>query len=508
MKLVSISPNTQEKIGEVELTHPDEVKKIVLKAKIAQKEWASLPIRKRIEFLKSARKILYNKSEALAKLISEENGKPFFESISTEIIPTLSLFDYYIKNSEKFLRPHYERIKLPVMIHKKSWIEYVPYGVVGIISPWNYPLLLPMGQIIPALVSGNTIIFKPSEWTPLTGEFILSIFSEANIPSNVFNVIYGAAEVGNALVNSDINKLFFTGSTQVGRIIAKNCAEKLLPVSLELGGKDPAIVLNNADLKRAAKGIAWGAIMNAGQTCVSVERVYVQSEIYFQFIEELKKVLESLKSYNQSKFYDYGNIKLDKQVSIIKDHLNDALSKGAQIYYGGHIANNFVEPTILVNVNHSMKVMKEETFGPIIPIQKFDTIEEAIELANDCDYGLSASVWTKNISKGKEIAKKIYSGSVLINDCISYFGTPEAVVGGIKFSGSGRVHSKSGIMEMVYEKYYSSDSFTWQKKLWWFNYGEKETKNILEALNFLFGENIFKGILSGIKVFPLLFKKE
>jgi succinate-semialdehyde dehydrogenase/glutarate-semialdehyde dehydrogenase len=508
MKLISTNPNTREVIGEIQKTKPEEISSIIQKAREAQKDWFEKNLNERIKYLKVAKGILYEKREEFANLITLENGKPLFESYSTEIIPTLSLFDYYIKNSKKFLKPHYERIKLPVLLHKKSWIEYIPYGVVGIISPWNYPLLLPMGQIIPALIAGNSVVFKPSEWTPFVGKKIEELFKLANLPENVFQVVYGEAEIGEALVKSEINKLFFTGSTKVGKIISRVAAEKLLPLSLELGGKDPAIVLGDADIERAAMGISWGALMNAGQTCVSVERVYVQEKIYEAFLEELTDRISKLQPFNNSMYYDYSRIKLDKQVDIIREHLNDALSKGAKIYYGGKIENNFVEPTILVDVNHSMIVMKEETFGPVIPIMKFSSLEEAINLANDCNYGLSASIWTKNISLGKQIARKIEAGSVLINDCISYFGAGEAVVGGIKFSGSGRVHSRSGIMEMVYEKYFNTDSLTWQKKLWWFNYTPKSTEKIKHATKFLFDKNLITKLASGLKVLPELFRKK
>ena len=507
MKLESFNPNTHQKIGEVEKTEPSQVEEIVQKAKQAQSVWSNLKIDERIKILKKAKSILYQNRDDIAKIISEENGKPLFESYSTEIIPTLSLFNYYIKNAKKFLKPHYERIKLPVMIHKKSWIEYVPYGVVGIISPWNYPLLLPMGQIIPALIAGNTVVFKPSEWTPLVGEKIKQIFDEAGLPEYVFNIIHGEAEIGQALVQSSIDKLFFTGSTKVGRLISIAASEKLLPVSLELGGKDPAIVLADADLDRAVYGILWGSLMNAGQTCVSIERVYVDGKIYDAFLSKLVDEIRKLNNYSGNEYYDYSNIKLPKQVDIIKEHIDDALSKGAKIFYGGKIENNFVQPVILVDVNHSMKVMKEETFGPVIPVMKFNTLDEAIELANDSDYGLSASVWTKNIELGKSIAKRILAGSVLINDCISHFGAGEAVIGGIKMSGTGRVHSRSGLMEMVYEKYYNYDTLTWQKKMWWFKYDKKSTEKIKSATDFLFSENLLKRLTSGLKVLPELFKK-
>jgi acyl-CoA reductase-like NAD-dependent aldehyde dehydrogenase len=507
MKLESFNPNSGQKIGEVEKTNPSQVEEIAQKAKEAQSIWAKLKIDDRIKILKNAKLILYKNREAIARLITGENGKPIFESYSTEIIPTLSILDYYIKNAKKFLKPHYERIKLPVMMHKKSWIEYVPYGVVGIISPWNYPLLLPMGQIIPALIAGNAVVFKPSEWTPLVGQKIKEIFDEAHLPENVFNIIYGEAEVGQALVLSSIDKLFFTGSTKVGKIISSIASEKLLPVSLELGGKDPAIVIKDADLDRTIYGILWGSLMNAGQTCVSIERVYVDEEIYNEFITKLIDEIKKLSNCLGSEYYDYSNIKLQKQVEIIKEHINDAHSKGAKILYGGKIENNFVQPTILVDVNHSMKIMKEETFGPIIPIMKFKTIEEAISLANDSDYGLSASVWTKNISLGIAIAKQIQAGSVLINDCISHFGAGEAVIGGMKMSGTGRVHSRSGLMEMVYEKYYNYDTLTWQKKMWWFKYDKNSTSKIKLATEFLFDKNLLKRLISGMKVLPALFKR-
>lgn len=507
MILKSYSPNTNEFLGEVARTQLSQIPTIVERAKISQINWRDVGISHRINLMKKVKRRLLNEYEEISELISKENGKPLAESISSEIIPSLSILNYYISKSPKYLKPKYERIKLPVMIHKKSWIEYEPWGVVGIISPWNYPLLLPLGQIIPALIAGNAVIFKPSEFTPLIGKYIEKLFNESGLPNSVFNVIYGESDVGQALVQSDIDKLFFTGSTNVGKIISKITADKLLPVSLELGGKDAAIVLEDADLERTAQGIVWGALTNAGQTCVSVERIYAHEKIHNELLNKMIEKVTNLKLSNEYEYYDISALKNLREVEKVKNQIEDAVSKGAKIIYGGTvIKNNLFAPAILTDVTHDMKVMNEETFGPIIAIQKFSTIDEAIELANRSNYGLSASVWTKNISLGKEIARKIKSGSVLINDCISYFGACEAVVGGIKESGTGRVHGRSGLMEMVYEKYYNSDSFTWQKKLWWFNYGKKETNNLKDALIFLYGKNIFKRLISGIKILPALFK--
>lgn len=508
MYLRSYSPNTQEFIGEVESTNPEEVKSIIEKARNSQEFWNSNGVDERITHLKIIRDNFYAQSDEIAKLISKENGKPIAEAISSEIIPTLGVFDYYLKRAKKYLKPQKVRIKLPVMIHKKSWIEFEPWGVVGIISPWNYPLLLPMGQIIPALIAGNCVIFKPSEFTPITGNWIEKLFNDSDLPKNIFNVIYGSADVGEALVNSKLDKLFFTGSTKVGKIISKSASEKLLPVSLELGGKDPIIVLEDADLERTAQGIAWGALTNAGQTCVSIERVYIHESIHDELINKLIEIVSKLILFNNSEYYDISGLKTAQQAVTVKEHLDDAVQKGAKIVFGGELQDgNKFQPTILINVNHDMLIMKEETFGPIIAIKKFGDENEAVALANDTDYGLSASIWTKTLSRGESVAKKVKSGSVLINDCISYFGVCEAVVGGIKCSGTGRVHGKSGMMEMVYEKYYNADSFAWQKKFWWFSYGKKETENMKHALVFLYGKNIFKRLISGIKILPALFHK-
>jgi len=509
MYLKSYSPNTKEFLGQVEGTNLGDVAPIIEKAKDAQENWHSIGVNKRITHLKIIREKFFTESNEIAKLISKENGKPITEAISSEIIPTLGVFDYYLRKAKKYLKPQKFRIKLPVMIHKKSWIEYEPWGVVGIISPWNYPVLLPMGQIIPALIAGNCVIFKPSELTPITGNWIEKLFNDSDLPKNIFNVIYGSADVGEALVNGKIDKLFFTGSTNVGKIISKIVADKLLPVSLELGGKDAAVVLEDADLERTAQGIVWGALTNAGQTCVSVERIYAHEKIHDELLNKMIEKVTNLKLSNDNEYYDISALKNKREVDKVKNQIEDAVNKGAKIIYGGNEINkNLIAPTILTDVTHEMKVMNEETFGPVIAIQKFSTIEEAIELANRSNYGLSASVWTKNISLGKKIARRIQSGSVLINDCISYFGVCGAVVGGIKLSGTGRVHGRSGLMEMVYEKYYNSDSFTWQKKLWWFSYGKKETDNLRDALVFLYGKNIFKRLLAGIKILPALFHKK
>ena len=519
MKLKSINPATLEVISEIETTPVDEVFEISVKAREAFKKWSNTTIDDRLKLLKNAREILYKNRDEIAKLITLENGKPILESYSMEVFPTLDLFDFYIKNSERILKPRKVRSQIPLFWVKSNYIHFEPLGVVAVISPWNYPLLLPIAPIISALVAGNCVIFKPSEYTSLIGLKIYEIFKEAGFPEGVLNIVIGLGDVGEALVNSQVDKISFTGSTKTGRIIMQNAGKKPIPVTLELGGKDPMIVFDDVDIELVSSAAVWGAFANAGQTCVSVEVCYVHEKIFEDFVEKVVQKTKKLKIGNGlDPDVEIGPINNERQLKIIENQIQDAVSKGAKILTGGkrifpkdkngnELKGYFFEPTVLVDVNNSMLLMKEETFGPVLPIIKFKDEDEVVEMANSSEYGLSASVWTRNKKRAKEMVEKIKSGSALVNECIVHYGDAKAPCGGVKSSGFGRVHSEFGLYDMVNIKFESFD-FISPYRLWWFGYDEKLLETIKNAVNFLYSPSFVQRIKSVPGLVLNLFRKE
>lgn len=499
-----MNPATGETIGKIEFTAPDRIPQIVEEARGAQKDWMQLPETRRAQLVKEFGRILFLRKRKIADLISRENGKPVVEAYTSEIIPALDMINYSSKHFQRILIPRKVKISIPLLKTKKAYVINEPYGVVGIISPWNYPLFLPLGQIIPALLAGNSVVFKPSQYTPVVGEFISQLVWEAGIPRKVFNIIQGAGDVGAALVSSAVDKIFFTGSTSTGKKVSEAAAKNLTPVSLELGGKDAMIVLDDAHIESATSGAMWGAFMNAGQTCVSIERCFVHQRIHDQFVEMLQEKVKDLQvGQGTNPEIDLGAMIHHAQFDIVKLHVNDAVQRGAKIVAGGVFSDRtacFIPPTILTDVPMDSLLMNEETFGPVLPIVKFTSDEEVIGLANSSRFGLSVSVWTRDKNRGMEIARRLQAGAAIVNDVISYYGISDGVVGGVKESGYGRVHGKEGFLEMVYPKYYEIERAPRLKKLWWYSYDIDMLSFFETATDFLFSRAIFVRLKALIKL--------
>ncbi len=506
MLIESTNPATAELVGKVEATLATAIPQIVEEARRAGQDWIKVPHRKRVQLVREFGHKLFLKKKNIAELISQENGKPVVEAYTSEIIPSLDIINYFLKNSRRILRHRHVRISVPLLKTKKAFVVNEPYGVVGIISPWNYPLLLPIGQIIPALLVGNSVVFKPSEYTPIIGEMISQLIWEAGIPRKVFNIVQGTGDVGAALVSSGIDKIFFTGSTSTGKRVSELAAKNLTPLSLELGSKDAMIVLDDSNLESAASGAIWGAFMNAGQTCVSIERCFVHERIFDQFLELLREKIKGLRvGPGMNDGVDIGAMIHHAQFDIVKLHVNDAVQRGARIATGGIFSDraaHFIPPTVLVDVPMDSLLMNEETFGPVLPIVRFSSDEEAIQLANASRFGLSASVWTSDKHRGLEIAKQLQAGAAIVNDVISYYGISDAVVGGVKESGYGRVHGKEGLAEMVYPKYYEIERAPRLKKLWWYSYDKDMLSFFETATDFLFSKHISGRIRALFKLIP------
>ncbi len=491
--LYAINPANGEILEKISCSTPDEVKSKVGFAKEAFPMWSKLPIEARIGYIKNIYQIIVQRKDHIAEIITKNNGKPLAESYLTDIAATLQIMDYFIKNGSKLLSD--KSIPLGLLYPTtKSFLSYSdPYGTVAIIQPWNYPFYLPMVAITKGLLTGNTVVFKPSENTPLVGKLIEEILTEAKLPNGVANVVYGDGSIGEVLTSQNIDKVIFTGSVNVGKKIAAKCGEKLIPVGLELGGKDPAIVLRDTNIDYAVKGIWWGALTNSGQACASIERVYVDSSIHDEFVKKLTEATEKLKIGNGfDDDTDMGPVINERQLRIIEDHVNDALSKGAILHTGGQRLSReglFFAPTVLSNVDHTMKIMIDESFAPVIPVMKFNTIEEAIKLANDTRYGLSASVWTADKKTGKEIARSLSCGTVWINNSLFQQAHPACPWIGYKESGYGG----ASIYDFVKPKHISIDKgsipLIRTHNPWWFPYKGK-SKTFASLIDVMHGKDL------------------
>ncbi|QQS39872.1 MAG: aldehyde dehydrogenase family protein [Acidobacteriota bacterium] len=473
-ELVSYDPATGEEIGRVRKRTAEEVSKAVANARDAFEIWKRTPFAERARIVMRARESLLSQMDEVAELISREMGKPVAEALSTDITPVLDLMQYFARNSEKILSPRKRGIGFLGLLGRSSTIAYKPLGVVGIISPWNYPLTIPLGEAVMALMAGNTVILKPSELTPLVGEKIGELFKTAGIPRNVFQVVSGDGETGAALVAEGLDKIMFTGSVKTGKAIAKAAAESLTPVVLELGGKDPMVVFADADLESAADAAVWGAFTNAGQACSSVERLYVEekaAERFTRLVVQRAKKLRVGPGTDPSS--DVGAMSSERQRKIVEEHVAAFEREGAEILTGGNdseIKAPYYPPTVIAKAKNKMRAMRDETFGPTLPIATFKTESEAAELANDTAFGLAASVWTKDLAKGKRVAAKIRAGTVCVNEVLYTHGIPQTPWGGFGDSGYGRTHGDEGLKELVAVQHIHVNRFTFLPDIWWFGY--------------------------------------
>jgi succinate-semialdehyde dehydrogenase/glutarate-semialdehyde dehydrogenase len=474
-ELISIDPATGAEIGRAPLTMPEDVARAVGRARQAQPQWASKSFRERGRLIMKARQIALQEMEEIALLISRETGKPVAEAISMEMAPTLDLMQYFARKAEGMLRPRRISVGQYALMGRSSYEIYKPLGVIGIVSPWNFPWATPLDEVVMALVAGNTVVLKPSELTPLTALKIKDVFDRAGIDEGVLQVVTGDGSTGAALVGAGVDKIMFTGSVATGKRVAEAAAKYLTPVVLELGGKDPMIVLDDANVPNAARAAVWGAFANSGQTCSSVERCYVHESIAEPFIAAVVTETKRLRQgVGTDQACDIGSMTSDRQLLTVQKHVDEAIDKGARALAGGDrlaaTTAPFFAPTVLINVNHEMDIMREETFGPVLPIMIFKTDEEAIRLANDSSYGLTASVWTKQIARGRRVAERIDAGTVMVNEVLYTHGIASTPWGGVKQSGRGRTHGLAGLLELVSPRHIHVNRLSFIPDLWWFNY--------------------------------------
>lgn len=483
--LKSYAPATGELLGEVPIASREDVRAAIARAKKAQAAWAVLPIEERCTRLLRFRDALVERADEIVEVVSRECGKPTQDALSHEVFITTDLLTYYCKNAPKILAPR--EIGMRLFKHKKSVVHYVPRGVVGVIGTWNFPFVIPMGDVLAALVTGSAVILKPSEVTPLCIQKAKEIFDATGLPEDLFVVVHGGGDVGQAMIEGGIQKLCFTGGVETGKKVAAACGANLVPCVMELGGKAPLIACSDCDVERTARAIVFGGFVNCGQVCISVERVYAHEKIHDALVARVRDLVRELRQGdpNAGQTVDLGAIIFAKQIDVAEKHVADAVAKGAEIVAGGKRRpgpGQFFEPTVLAKCDHTMTVMKQEIFGPIVPIQKVSSEDEAVRLANDSHLGLNAYVFTKDRVKGERLARRIEAGSVLVNDVLANYGAAETPFGGIKHSGFGRIHGEDALRALCETRHvftsripdaktdpfwfpYSGKSFKWQMKI-------------------------------------------
>ncbi len=489
--ITAVNPATGEKLSELECATDTEVAAAVERARHAQPAWDAAGVQHRIQIIRRFQRLLHAKKDEVARLITREAGKPYVESMLAEIVVVLDAARFCAEQAPLLLDPEPVTHGNPIMKAKTGRLLRRPHGVVGIISPWNFPFSTPGTEVIAALVMGNAVVLKPSEFTPLSALELQKLLAAAGVPDDIFQVVIGDGAAGAALIASAIDKLIFTGSVSTGRRVAQACAAKLLPVTLELGGKDPMLVLDDADVDVASSAAVWGAFVNAGQACLSVERCYVHRSLHDRFVELCVEKTRRLRLGNGAEAEtDIGPMIHERQLRIVEEQVNDAVASGARVLVGGRrlpeLGANFYAPTVITGVDHSMRIMREETFGPVLPIMPFDSDEEAIRLANDSEFGLAASVWTRDRRRGEQLATRIAAGTVLVNDAVIGFGISEAPHGGVKCSGIGRTHGRAGLEEMTWVQYLDSDRLPRMKKAWWYGYGADFARQMEAFADWLF----------------------
>jgi acyl-CoA reductase-like NAD-dependent aldehyde dehydrogenase len=491
--LESFNPATGELIGTVERLTPAKVQGVVDDVAEVQPFWAALSLEDRARYMRRAGDVLLEDLDEIAELLTNEQGKPRVESYTMELLPTIDSLKWIADNGPEILAD--EKLSMPLFLKSKSAkLTFEPIGVVGVIAPWNYPWSIPFGEVAIALMAGNGVVLKPASLTPLIGERIRQTFEKAGLPEGLVRTVHGGGRIGDALVKSTAGKIFFTGSVEVGRKVGVECAKRMKGSVLELGGKDPQIVCPDADLANAISGAVWGGFANAGQTCSGIERVYVHRDVADAFVQGVVRETERLTVGDPRGWTtEIGPMVSEDQARIVTELVDDAVESGATKLTGGPtevegMTGSFIAPVVLTGVTHEMRIMKEEIFGPVLPIVTVGSEEEAIELANDSEFGLGASIWTKDRAKGERMAHQIESGMVWTNDHSFSHGACVCAWGGVKDSGLGRSHSKFGFYECVNIKQLAWEP-GWARDLWWQPYDRKLGDAIRYSAQLLYSRN-------------------
>ncbi len=464
-QLTSYSPVTGEPIGSVDTDTKSDVQKTVKHARAASRRWRQTSMDTRVRFLRRLQSVLMDQTDRIVDQIVQETGKPRSEALTADLMMSVEFLSYYASNARQVLQTESRSTPL-ISPGSAAQVEHRPYGVVAIIAPWNYPMQLTLIPAITALVAGNAVVIKPSELTPITGEVVGNLLDQADGPDHLCSVVQGGPEVGQHLVEAEPDKIFFTGSVQTGRTIRRQAAERMIPVELEMGGNDPLIVLDDANVERAARAATWGAFSNAGQMCISIERAYVYENISDTFLDQVLENTNRLRV-GSPPDADIGPMIRPQQVDVIRSHVEGALDAGAELQTSFEINERFIHPVVLTDVPQDTALMQEETFGPVLPIHAVSDDQQAVQLANDSRYGLNAGVFSDNETRARRITDQLDTGACYINNVVTNVGNPDLPFGGNKSSGLGRYHGPEGLhtftktTSVMIDRWYGSNEPNW-----------------------------------------------
>lgn len=495
------NPATGEILGYIRRHTWDDLKSAIDRARKAQPLWQALPVKERIRRLKPVRGYVMNHADEIAEIIAANNGKTRVDALATEVLPALMGHAYYSRHARRFLKTRRIRGGNIMLINKRSRLARIPYGVIGILSPWNYPFAIPFSEILMALLAGNSVVARPADETALVTKALDDCFRAADLPDGILTILnMRGPGFGEKMLEYGVDKLFFTGSVAVGKKLMEKAAGTLTPVVLELGGNDAMIVCADADLERAANGAVWAGLHNAGQSCGGVERIYVHESVHRPFLDILKEHVEALRIGPDRQYdVDIGSMTTERSLNTVKEHVREALDRGAKVFaQSAQIDAGLCHPAMVItDVDHSMKIMREETFGPVVGVMKYRTDHEAVELANDSKLGLTASVWSRDTKRALALAGRIKAGVVTINDHLMSHGLAETPWGGFKESGIGRTHGRLGFDEMTQAQTLVTDILPFVKKdLWWHPFDRKVYEGIRGVALALYGN--FRERLAGV----------
>ena len=481
-EIVVFNPSSLNEVGRLDITQKDDFTKAVKVSKEYQ-EWSLLSLNKRCRIVNSFRKTIAMNEQEIKKVLKSETGKKDFD-VFIEFFTFLEHSKEISKIARHALKT--QRRNSGLLKNKKSYVQYEPYGIAGIISPWNYPLATPMGIVVEALLAGNNVILKPSEHTPLTPNLIKQLWDKHTKFSNAFQVINGGGDVGKMIVEcSDIGVVSFTGSTSVGKMIAKSCAETLKPVILELGGKDPMIVLKDANINRAVESALFGGLSNCGQTCISTEEVFVENEIFDSFVEMISEKIKNIKT-GKDEYSDLGPMIMEENGDKVNSHLEEIENQCSIIKGEKDSGDMFIAPAIVINPPEDARIVNEETFGPIMSIRKFINEDDLLDNIHKTGYGLSSSIFGSNKKRIDRIIKRIRTGNVSINDVMTHYGIASIPFGGEGLSGIGRIHGKEGLRSLCRVKSIVVNRFNFIKEPWWFGRPKFVEKFLEKVVNYLY----------------------
>jgi aldehyde dehydrogenase (NAD+) len=484
----SLDPATGARVGTFPVDDAARVAEVVERARAAADWWASLGFDGRKPHLRAWKAVLARRATELAELVHRENGKPVADAL-LEITLAVDHLEWAASHARRVLG----RRKVPsglTAANQTAWLEYSPLGVVGVIGPWNYPVFTPMGSIAYALAAGNAVVFKPSEHTPAVGEWLVRTFQEAVPQEPVLSLVTGFGDTGAALCRSGVGKIAFTGSSRTGRRVMAACAEGLVPVLMECGGKDAMVVADDADIDSAADAAVWGGMSNAGQTCIGIERVYVAAPVYDQFLDAVRAKLDGVRAGSDDEA-SYGPITMPSQVDVIEDHLREAFDRGATAVVGGPDAVHrpFVDPVVLTDVPEDARAVTDETFGPTLTVQKVRDAEEGVEKANATNYGLAGAIFSASKERAMELAGRMRSGMTSINSVIAFASVPSLPFGGVGESGFGRIHGADGLREFTRPKAITSQRFALPVQLTSFSRPASAAPALAKVLGLLHGRS-------------------